>query len=289
MLHCKTDGIHSYNKSCSCGDGVCQAGQYCYFNKCVDNPVCPYQTTFLNYCVNGQLTADGSENSCEEPRWGVCSLPSLLTKDSCEQEAKWGYCSNSSILSEFQCVNMTETWHAKCTHPNINLRTDCYTHTWSYGCYVGQTRLPGVHTQEHCLQLTSEFETKCECNPFGSSVTCSKGQKCVNGKCKWQTCAVNDLEPLTFPCECQSTTLCNEGKYCHRYGCEDRPRCGFHTGNDAPAANLNCICERLSYDESLNGTLIENIVCDNNDILRPCNFKICRDLYNNYTNTINTN
>ncbi len=279
MLHCKTDGIHSYNKPCSCGDGVCQAGQYCYFNKCVDNPVCPYQTTFLNYCTNGQLTltAVGSGNSCEEPRWGVCSLPSLLTKNSCEQDAKWGYCSNSSILSEFQCVNMTETWHDKCTNLGINLRTDCYTHTWSYGCYVGQTRLAGIHTQEHCLQLTSEFESKCECNPLGSSVTCDKGEKCVGGKCKSQTCAVNDLEPLTFPCECKSTDLCHEGRYCHRHGCEDRPMCGFHTGNDAPAANLNCICERLPDDErrTINGTLIENIVCDNNDILRPCDYKIC--------------
>ena len=291
MLHCKTDGIHSHNKPCLCGDGVCQTGQYCYFNKCVDNPVCPYQTTFLNYCVRSQLAVDGIENSCEESRWGVCSLPSLLTKDSCEQDATWGYCSNSSILSRFQCLNMTETWHDKCTHPNITLHTDCYTHTWSYGCYAGQNRLWGVHTQEHCLQLTPQLERECECNPLGSSVTCSKGQKCVNGKCKWQTCAVNDLEPLTFPCECKSTTLCNEGQYCHINGCEDRPRCGFHTGNHAPAANLDCICERLSYDEmrTINGTVIQDIVCDSNDILRPCNFNKCRVLYNNYINTTNTN
>ena len=271
MLHCKTDGIHSYNKPCSCGDGVCQAGQYCYFNKCVDNPVCPYQTTFINYWVNGQLAVDGIENSCEESRWGVCSLPSLLTKDNCEKEATWGNNSN------------------KCTHPNITLRSDCYTHTWSYGCYAGQNRLWGVHTKEHCLQLAPQFEPKCECNPMGSSVTCDKGQKCVNGKCKDQTCAVNDLEPLTFPCQCQGE--CYEGQYCHRHGCEDRPMCGFHTGNDAAEANLDCICERLSYDEmrTINGTVIQDIVCDSNDILRPCNFNKCRVLYNNYINTTNTN
>ena len=270
ILECKTDGIHSYNKSCVCQDNVCQPGQYCYFNTCYDNPICPFETPFKNYCVNGQFTQDGIQDSCDVNRWGLCTFSTLLTKEDCEKDARWGYCSNSSILSQNECTIMSHTWVQECTNEKIDSQINCVKHTWQEGCYAmpGKTLIADVSSEEHCLHLTAIYESQCECNPGGDSVTCQKGEQCVNGECKITECEINAFEPVPYKCRCKESD-CNEGNYCHAHGCDIQPMCGFGklpVANESPTANIDCICGKLNADSIKRCTT---------NVTNPCNSAQC--------------
>lgn len=101
-LTCKTDGIHSYNMYCKCGDQTCGPSQFCYFNKCFDDPVCPFEMPFNGLCVNGVKSIYDSE--CRPAIFGYCSNSNLNTKAECEQNNMWGYCSNATISTKQECL-----------------------------------------------------------------------------------------------------------------------------------------------------------------------------------------